>query len=102
VDLETAVELAGAAIDRNAATVLVGAGLSQAAGYPGWSSLLEPFLAEFDLNEEEFHDLPMLAQFVAAQEGGRRRLVEHVSTAINTITNDATTQPTVDHRLLVE
>ena len=48
-------------VEQRAATVLVGAGLSQAAGYPDWHSLLAPVREDLALGDME--DLPLLAQY---------------------------------------
>ena len=51
----------GTYVDKHEATVLVGAGLSTASGYPSWSGLLERVRAALGL--PGMHDLPLLAQY---------------------------------------
>lgn len=98
MDFDAALDAYGAAAEANAATVLVGAGLSRGAGYPSWATLLEPFYAEFGL-ADDYHDLPRLAQFVINADGGdRTRLIDHVVAQLNAV--DAA--PTINHRLLAE
>lgn len=97
IGFDDAVALYGSAVDSHAATVLVGAGLSQGAGYPGWGALLGPFFAEFETGADDAVELPLLAQYVAAAHG-RERLVRHVVEVVDRI--DAT--PTVDHHLVVQ
>ena len=51
----------GRCVERHAATVLVGAGLSREAGFPDWSGLLEPVREHLELNDAV--DLTLLAQY---------------------------------------
>ena len=48
-------------VEKRAATVLVGAGLSQGVGYPGWSGLLTTVREALDLSDMD--DLPLIAQY---------------------------------------
>jgi hypothetical protein len=60
------------------ASLFVGAGLSQAAGYPGWVGLLEPLRNEANLPELK-HDSPLLAQyFVDSKPGGQEVLESYI------------------------
>ena len=52
-------------VEKRAATILVGAGLSRGVGYPGWSDLLENVSA--DLGLDDMDDLPLLAQYYIYQ-----------------------------------
>jgi SIR2-like protein/SLOG family protein len=98
VDIDVAVQQFAAAIERHAATVLIGAGLSRGAGYPDWMHLLAPFFAEFDINADDFDDLPLLAQYVVNRDASRERLIGHVVDEINRVNPI----PTENHRLVVE
>ena len=51
----------GTCVERHAATVLVGAGLSRDAGYPDWLGLLEP--ARQGLKLDDAVDLTLIAQY---------------------------------------
>lgn len=63
----------GRYVDAHAATVFVGAGLSQSSGYPGWDQLLNPLRLELGIDPME--DLPQLAQYIVdGLDDGRTRL----------------------------
>jgi hypothetical protein len=85
----------GQAVEQRRATVLVGAGLSLAAGYPDWAALLHPLREEFSL--PDIKDLPLLAQYVE-NSLGRARLVAAMCESIGSIEP----RPTENHRLLAE
>jgi hypothetical protein len=53
----------GQALEEGRAAFFAGAGLSKAAGYVDWRDLLREFAAELDLNIDEEHDLPLVAQY---------------------------------------
>ena len=56
------------------ATLFVGAGLSQGAGYPGWAQLLDPIRSDASI-PATLTDLPLLAEYYIQQvPGGRDRL----------------------------
>jgi hypothetical protein len=64
------------------ASLFVGAGLSQAAGYPGWVGLLEPLREDADLPPIP-HDSPLLAQYyVDSKPGGQDLLEAHILESI--------------------
>lgn len=97
MDVETLVERYGEAVEARRATVLVGAGLSIAAGYASWDGLLEPHRVQLGIPDDVV-DLPLIAQYVENKEGGRERLVEAVCKAIGSVTPS----PTENHRLLAQ
>lgn len=96
MDPETFIEGYGSAIEAGQATVLIGAGLSLGAGYPSWDELLEPVAAEFDV--PAMTDLPLRAQYIENQLGGRERLAEHVAAAIGAVAPE----PLENHVLLAQ
>ncbi len=51
------------ALEEGRAAFFAGAGLSKAAGYVDWRELLREFAAELDLDIDEEHDLPLVAQY---------------------------------------
>ena len=51
----------GRCVERHAATLLIGAGLSRDAGFPDWSGLLEPVRERLELDDAV--DLTLLAQY---------------------------------------
>lgn len=57
-------------VERRAATILVGAGLSQGVGYPGWSDLLEEVRKTLELCDMD--DLPLIAQYYISEYGDSR------------------------------
>jgi hypothetical protein len=78
------VEAYGNYVDARSATVFVGAGLSQAVGFPGWQSLLEA--SRQDLGVAKMSDLPQLAQyFVNATKDGRVILEQRISAAFKVV-----------------
>ena len=83
-------------VDARAATLLIGAGLSQPSGYPTWPELLEIPLAELGIDPIE--DLPQLAQYYV-DTFGRARLEQHVAETFAAI---ADAEPTPAHRLLTQ
>lgn len=85
----------GRHVDAASASVFIGAGLSIAAGYPGWAQLLEPLRLELDIPPIE--DLPQLAQYFAdAAPGGRGHLERRIRSALEAVG----TPPTPSHVLL--
>ena len=50
--------------------VFVGAGVSMAAGYPSWSSLLREIGEELGIRSSDIHDLAALAQWHILESGG--------------------------------
>jgi hypothetical protein len=97
VDIDTFVELFGQAVEARRATVLVGAGLSKGAGYPSWDKLLEPHRLDLGVPAAVV-DLPMIAQYVENEQGGRARLIRAVCETIGSVTPN----PTENHRFLAE
>jgi hypothetical protein len=78
------------------ASLFVGAGLSQAAGYPGWNELLEPLRVSAGLPELP-QDPPLLAQYYVDSRPGGLELLE---THIIDVMRHCTTEPTAGHRFL--
>lgn len=54
--------------------VFVGAGVSMAAGYPSWASLLTEVGEELGVNSGELHDLAALAQWSIQENGSATRV----------------------------
>lgn len=88
--------LYGEAVMAGNAALFIGAGLSQAAGHPGWPQLLEePSLRAAIPKAVE--DLPLAAQyFVQETPGGREALESHILARLS----DVKVDPTEGHRLL--
>ena len=57
----------GRCVERHAATVLVGAGLSRDAGFPDWAGLLKPVRERLELDDAV--DLTLLAQYYVNTHG---------------------------------
>ena len=95
MEVENFVEKYGEAVEAHRATVLVGAGLSMGAGYPSWNNLLEPHRIELGVPSAVI-DLPMMAQYVENNDGGRERLVQTICATISSVTPT----PTESHILL--
>jgi SIR2-like domain/Sir2- and TIR-associating SLOG family len=78
------------------ASLFVGAGLSQAAGYPGWADLLNPIRADAAI-PDELNDLPLVAEYYIQQlPGGRDRINAHLLTRLSGLGAN----PTDGHRQL--
>jgi hypothetical protein len=60
------------ALERRTASLLVGAGLSMAADFPDWRRLLGGVAEEIDLDMQQEHDLPAVAQFYLNRFAGNR------------------------------
>ncbi len=60
------------ALERGRAALFVGAGLSMAAGMPGWGKLLEGMAREIGLDVDKEHDLVSLGQFYVNRYAGSR------------------------------
>ncbi|MGW0020919.1 SIR2 family protein [Rhodococcus sp. NPDC003382] len=88
------VETYGQAILSGNAAVFVGAGLSRAAGYPDWGSLLKPMQDRCDIPGHA--DLPLVAEYIALDRGngGRDALETHILTTMIKIPPE----PTSSHR----
>jgi SIR2-like domain/Sir2- and TIR-associating SLOG family len=68
------------------ASLFVGAGLSQDAGYPGWGDLLDPIRSEASI-PGEINDLPLVAEYYIQQvPGGRDRLNAKILADLSTVT----------------
>lgn len=80
VDHDDFVQAFGEAIEAGQASLLIGAGLSEDAGYPSWAELLDPVAQDFDV--PAMSDLPQRAQYIENQEGGRDALRSHVARAV--------------------
>ena len=83
-------------VEERDATVLVGAGLSQAAGYPDWHGLLTS--VRDDLGLGDMDDLPLVAQYYA-YEHGESELEELIRQKLQ---HSASAQPQVSHGLLAK
>ncbi len=83
-------------VEQRDATLLVGAGLSQSAGYPDWHGLLRPVQDDLDLGDMD--DLALVAQYYANQHSVSE-LNERIRQELQGCT-DAT--PQVSHRLLAK
>lgn len=72
------IELFGSACDLGSAGVFVGAGLSSAAGLPGWEELLETPRAASIIPLMK-HDLPLMAEYILLEPTySRARLEQHI------------------------
>ena len=82
------------------ATLFVGAGLSQGAGYPGWGDLLDPIRSEASI-PPSVDDLPLVAEYYIQQvPGGRDRLNADLLSRLGDVTPPPT--PTEGHKLLAK
>jgi hypothetical protein len=98
MDIDELVAKFGTYVEERSASVFVGAGLSMAAGYPDWQELTEPFRQQ--LRIQRMDDLPQLVQYFQDNvAGGRPRIDDHVTKAIEAITDPT---PTRSHQLLGE
>jgi SIR2-like domain len=98
MDADEFVTKFGTYVDERSASVFVGAGLSMAAGYPNWQELTKPFRQQ--LRIQKMDDLPQLVQYYQDNvPGGRPRIDDHVTKAIEAITDP---RPTRSHQLLGE
>jgi hypothetical protein len=59
-------------LDLGSAAVFIGAGLSQAAGYPGWRELLREISVELGLDIDQEYDLAAIAQYSVNRAVGKR------------------------------
>lgn len=59
-------------LERGSASVFIGAGLSQAAGYPSWRGLLRDIAKELGLDIEVENDLAAVAQYSINKAGKKR------------------------------
>jgi hypothetical protein len=66
------VEIWAKSLELGSASVFVGAGLSQAAGYPSWKALLRDIAKELGLDIEYEHDLAAVAQYSVNKAVGKR------------------------------
>ncbi len=84
------IETYGRAVLAGNAALFVGAGLSQAAGYPGWDGLLEPMRQRCDIPEHD--DLPLVAEYIANDpaHGGIPALHAHILAQMTTTETDLT------------
>ena len=58
------------ALNDGAGAVFVGAGVSMAAGYPSWSTLLQEIGDELGVSSKNIQDLAALAQWSIQESGG--------------------------------
>lgn len=85
------------ALDRRSASLFVGAGLSIAAGYPDWGSLLVGIAKEIGLDIKKEWDLPAVAQFyVNKANANRAEVTQHL---VNTFKSRPRAVP-ANHRIL--
>lgn len=67
------------------ASLFVGAGLSQSAGYPGWGELLDPVRSDASI-PDDLNDLPLVAEYYIQQlPGGRDRLNAHLLASLSSV-----------------
>lgn len=59
-----------AALHDGSAAVFIGAGVSMAAGYPSWTTLLQDIGEELGIKSSDIHDLAALAQWHIRESGG--------------------------------
>ncbi|HVK69636.1 MAG TPA: SIR2 family protein [Polyangium sp.] len=64
------------ALERGNAALFVGAGLSMAAGLPGWGTLLDGMARELGLDVRKEHDLVQVAQYYVNRQAGSRTHLE--------------------------
>lgn len=83
MELEAFVAEYGASIEAGQASLLVGAGISNGAGYPTWDELLAPVAEEFGVPAMD--DLPLQAQYIENHLGGRNRLMQHLVDSIGSV-----------------
>jgi len=83
MDQAAFIEEYGAAIEAGQASLLIGAGISNGAGYPSWFKLLEPIAEEFGVPPMD--DFPLQAQYIENQPNGKTRLVEHLASSIGAV-----------------
>jgi hypothetical protein len=62
------------ALNNGAGAIFVGAGVSMAAGYPSWSTLLREIGDELGVGSKDVHDLAALAQWSIQESGGATRV----------------------------
>jgi hypothetical protein len=85
------------ALDRRSASLFVGAGLSIAAGYPDWGSLLVGIAKEIGLDIKRESDFPAVAQFyVNRANANRAEITQHL---VNTFKKRPREVP-ANHRIL--
>lgn len=70
------------ALNDGTGAIFVGAGVSMAAGYPSWSSLLEDIGEELGVSSNNVHDLAALAQWSIQANGGATRVREVIKKEI--------------------
>jgi hypothetical protein len=66
------IEVWAKSLELGSASAFIGAGLSQAAGYPGWKELLRDIAKELGLEIEYEHDLAAVAQYSVNRTVGKR------------------------------
>lgn len=75
IDLYDLTNRFGAAVDRHAAALFVGAGLSMQAGLPSWNALIGPLAAE--IGAQTLTDMPLVAEYYEQNGAGQRPTLEH-------------------------
>lgn len=96
MDHDEFVQAFAGAIEAGQASLLIGAGLSEEAGYPNWADLLKPVAKKFDVPEMD--DLPQRAQHIENQPGGKDALRSHVAHEIGRVDPN----PQKAHKLLAQ
>jgi hypothetical protein len=98
IDQYELVDRFGAATESGVAGLLVGAGLSRAAGLPDWEGLLAGPRSEIDI-PDEVRDLPLVAEYYEQNaDGGRPALKAHLLRE----TAGSEAQPGPGHALLAQ
>ena len=96
MDHDDFVQAFGGAIEAGQASLLIGAGLSEDSGYPGWAELLEPVAQKFGVPAMD--DLPQRAQYIENQRGGSDSLRAYVAKVIGSVIP----APQKNHKLLAQ
>lgn len=88
------VEEFGESVLSGNAALFIGAGLSRDAGLPGWEDLLAPIRTR--CNVPKHHDLPLVAEYIVNELGGRSEFEDHILTALT----QPSPKPARSHRLI--
>lgn len=83
----------GDALDKRAASLFVGAGLSMAAGYPGWGSLIKDLRDQASV-PADVTDMPLAAEYIVQTLPGEDKVLhQHILTELSKVTPKSTTGP---------
>jgi len=89
----------GEALDRGTGSLFVGAGLSVAAGYPGWGALIDAPRRKAGISKT-IKDMPLMAEYIVQQTpGGEQVLHQRILSEIADVTPKTTTGPASIARL---